>query len=64
MQTYTLKRVPIGIPATGMRRESDSMGEIEVPADHYWGAQTAAFPDPFASAATVCRCRCIALTVM
>jgi fumarate hydratase class II len=20
--------------------ESDSMGEIEVPADHYWGAQT------------------------
>jgi fumarate hydratase, class II len=23
-----------------MRIESDSMGEIEVPADHYWGAQT------------------------
>ncbi|MEZ4332297.1 MAG: class II fumarate hydratase [Myxococcota bacterium] len=23
-----------------MRRESDSMGEIEVPADRYWGAQT------------------------
>jgi fumarate hydratase class II len=23
------------------RTESDSMGEIEVPADHYWGAQTA-----------------------
>jgi fumarate hydratase class II len=32
--------VPIGIEATGMRRESDSMGEIEVPADRYWGAQT------------------------
>ncbi len=31
---------PIGIPATGMRRENDSMGEIEVPADRYWGAQT------------------------
>ena len=25
---------------TGMRVESDSMGEIEVPADKYWGAQT------------------------
>ena len=23
------------------RTESDSMGEIEVPADRYWGAQTA-----------------------
>lgn len=23
-----------------MRKETDSMGEIEVPADHYWGAQT------------------------
>src|SRR6201993_4896238 len=30
----------IGIRATGMRRETDSMGEIEVPADRYWGAQT------------------------
>jgi fumarate hydratase, class II len=25
---------------TGTRTESDSMGEIEVPADRYWGAQT------------------------
>ena len=25
---------------TGVRVESDSMGEIEVPADRYWGAQT------------------------
>ncbi len=25
---------------TKMRTESDSMGKIEVPADHYWGAQT------------------------
>jgi fumarate hydratase class II len=25
---------------TGRRLESDSLGEIEVPADHYWGAQT------------------------
>jgi fumarate hydratase class II len=26
---------------TGTRTESDSMGEIEVPSDRYWGAQTA-----------------------
>ncbi len=32
--------LPIGIAASGTRRESDSMGEIEVPADRYWGAQT------------------------
>src|ERR1700756_3789186 len=31
---------PIGIRATGTRGETDSMGEIEVPADRYWGAQT------------------------
>jgi fumarate hydratase, class II len=32
--------VPIGINATGVRRETDSMGAIDVPADRYWGAQT------------------------
>jgi len=32
--------IPIGINATGIRKETDSLGEIEVPADHYWGAQT------------------------
>src|SRR5712691_8974752 len=32
--------IPIGIAATGRRREIDSMGGIEVPADRYWGAQT------------------------
>ncbi len=32
--------VPIGIHATGQRIESDSLGEVKVPADHYWGAQT------------------------
>ncbi|MGC9269471.1 class II fumarate hydratase [Acidiphilium sp.] len=36
----TLRDVPIGINATGFRTESDSMGDIEVPADRYWGAQT------------------------
>jgi fumarate hydratase class II len=32
--------IPIGIGASGERKESDSMGEIDVPAEHYWGAQT------------------------
>lgn len=32
--------LPIGIRATGVRRETDSMGAIDVPADRYWGAQT------------------------
>jgi fumarate hydratase, class II len=32
--------LPIGLRATGMRREFDSLGEVEVPADRYWGAQT------------------------
>jgi len=35
-----IKFPPIGIMASGTRKESDSMGEIDVPADHYWGAQT------------------------
>ena len=32
--------LPIGTRATGSRSESDSMGAIDVPAGHYWGAQT------------------------
>ncbi|MFZ0510492.1 MAG: class II fumarate hydratase [Candidatus Nitrosopolaris sp.] len=32
--------LPIGTGALGTRLESDSMGTIEVPAEHYWGAQT------------------------
>src|SRR5271163_5375070 len=39
-ETYELKQVPIGVGATGKRKETDSMGEVEVPADKYWGAQT------------------------
>jgi fumarate hydratase class II len=35
-----LREIPIGTGATGTRVESDSMGSIEVPAEHYWGAQT------------------------
>jgi len=30
----------IGTNQTGTRQESDSMGVIDVPAEHYWGAQT------------------------
>jgi fumarate hydratase class II len=36
----TIHDVPIGIDATGTRTETDSLGAVEVPADHYWGAQT------------------------
>jgi fumarate hydratase, class II len=36
----TPRTLPIGTGATGTRQESDSMGTIEVPAEHYWGAQT------------------------
>jgi fumarate hydratase, class II len=32
--------LPIGLDATGTREEFDSLGQVEVPADHYWGAQT------------------------
>lgn len=38
--THTLTQVPIGIDATGSRTEFDSMGNVDVPAEHYWGAQT------------------------
>jgi fumarate hydratase, class II len=49
MSTVPLKRadmapaisdVPIGLKAGGMRKEFDSLGTVEVPANHYWGAQT------------------------
>jgi fumarate hydratase class II len=35
-----LHDTPIVIDAKGQRRETDSMGAIDVPADRYWGAQT------------------------
>ncbi|WP_029003280.1 class II fumarate hydratase [Azorhizobium doebereinerae] len=38
--TPTLRDLPIGIDATGERQEFDSMGQVMVPADRYWGAQT------------------------
>jgi fumarate hydratase, class II len=36
-----VRDVPIGIAAKGVRRETDPMGAIDVPADRYWGAETA-----------------------
>ena len=35
-----IRDVPIGLAATGTRRETDSLGAIDVPANRYWGAQT------------------------
>ncbi|MFI9605148.1 class II fumarate hydratase [Streptomyces sp. NPDC052043] len=32
--------LPVGLHAAGTRRETDSMGAVDVPADRYWGAQT------------------------
>jgi fumarate hydratase, class II len=39
-QAPKIRDVPIGLDATGTRREFDSLGTVEVPANHYWGAQT------------------------
>lgn len=39
-QAPRIQNLPIGTGASGTRRETDSMGAIEVPAEHYWGAQT------------------------
>lgn len=36
----TVLSLPIGIDATGERKEFDSLGVVMVPADRYWGAQT------------------------
>ncbi|OYO31321.1 class II fumarate hydratase [Janthinobacterium sp. PC23-8] len=40
-QPPVLHDVPISLAATGLRQEFDSMGTIDVPADKYYGAQTA-----------------------
>jgi fumarate hydratase, class II len=32
--------IPIGLNVSGTRKEFDSLGTVEVPANHYWGAQT------------------------
>ena len=40
-QPLEIQNLPIGLTATGTRPEFDSMGTIDVPADKYYGAQTA-----------------------
>ncbi len=40
MQVPEILDLPVGIDATGTRPEFDSLGEVEVPASRYWGAQT------------------------
>jgi fumarate hydratase class II len=40
MDGHTMEDIPIGIEAHGERREFDSMGDVQVAADRYWGAQT------------------------
>jgi fumarate hydratase class II len=40
MQLPPLQALPVGTGQTGSRVESDSMGDVNVPAEHYWGAQT------------------------
>ena len=39
-QTPKVLELPIGTGASGKRTESDSLGKVEAPADHYWGVQT------------------------
>jgi fumarate hydratase, class II len=39
-QAPNILDLPIGLDATGMRREFDSLGDVQVPANRYWGAQT------------------------
>ena len=39
-RTIEMSRETVQEATQGVRIESDSMGQIEVPANHYWGAQT------------------------
>jgi len=36
----TIQNIPVGTGNNGFRKETDSMGVIDVPGEHYWGAQT------------------------
>ncbi|MCV3210044.1 class II fumarate hydratase [Mesorhizobium sp. YC-39] len=40
LKSPAMHDLAIGLHTTGTRREFDSMGEVEVSADRYWGAQT------------------------
>ncbi|GAB5348233.1 class II fumarate hydratase [Alteriqipengyuania sp. 357] len=46
-KSLTYREIPVGIATEGERVEFDSMGEVRVPADRYWGAQTARSLDHF-----------------
>jgi fumarate hydratase, class II len=37
---FAVRPVPVGLDGTGTRPETDSLGEVQVPAGRYWGAQT------------------------
>lgn len=39
--TPRARSLPVGLQTHGLREEFDSMGTVDVPADRYWGAQTA-----------------------
>ena len=39
-ETAHRSTIEVGIDAPGSREEFDSLGPIDVPAQHYWGAQT------------------------
>jgi hypothetical protein len=56
--------LPIGLDATGLRTEFDSLGKVEVPADRYWGAQPSAASSTSTLAMTGCPGRCTTPTGM
>ena len=54
---HVLHDMPIGLTAAGLRREFDSMGEVEVPADRYWGLRPSDPSSTSPSEGTGCRRR-------
>ncbi len=58
----TILDLPIRLEATRLRREFDSLGEVEVPADRYWGAPTQRSLEHFNIGMTACRRRSITPT--
>ena len=56
-QPSEARELPIGIEATGKRIESDSLGEVEVPANHYWALRPSDLSFISPSATTACRRR-------
>jgi fumarate hydratase class II len=54
--------LPIGLDVTGTRREFDSLGNVDVPADRYWERRPSAAWSISTSATTACRRRYITPT--